>query len=241
MVDSPEVAMADTTMSDNGHTAQDQRDSPAPQGSSSSGGGSLSPTAYAGKIREASRALLALPAAAAQAERHAGLLALQAALDEARQALHLNATHTRLRSALALYLGAAQHSPQSVAALLATHDEATRAAGASALSIETFVSLVDLSFKYHYAFAGTQRSLGDEDEDDDEESSAIEEPLKTWAGVADGPRLDAKGRYVSRVPPVGADEEWEQVIGLEATRNRVREAWSRASGDINEVSRKSGV
>lgn len=151
-----------------------------------------------------------------------------------------------------------------VAQLLQLHSDLTRDSNGSALDIAAFQAYTSLTLALHWIYAGVDPAQVAEkcepwisqamslswpsSQEGQVEGLGLvsKDPLLYWTATSGGPRLDATGNYLQsslpRIPTAqqaeaaGVGPAWEALLGEEAVRERVREAYSRAAGDSLNVS-----
>lgn len=139
------------------------------------------------------------------------------------------------------------------------HQAATRCNNGSALQLSSYITFVQLILSLHYLFEGHQRTPPTFWEDNGGQNDShwvvekYQDVLQDWTGLQDGPlfvklkhhtapisfifgytRQSLRGiptREQARI--AGTEDAWNQLLGEENVRILVREAISRASGDMN--------
>lgn len=223
---------------------------------------SLSPASYTNWIRSAQRKLLSAAAKGDQPS-DALFTGLEEALQAKRNALSLSAREWKLWLAATIWRSSSSSaSPgvisdvEEVRAILELHQDATRASNASALDLSAFVTYVNLILSLHYAFEEVQSRPPTFWQDDDEAqwiAESEQDMLKEWTGLANGPKLLSLRHKTTRYalcvgyPPstlpsiptrsqakaAGVEAQWASLLGEANTRALIREANSRAAGELN--------
>jgi RNA recognition motif-containing protein len=171
---------------------------------------------------------------------------LLALLSEKLELSHLTQQEALLRSVLLVVetrYNSSQITYDAYSELIQQHGKMTFNCNASAVNITAFLSYVNILLALHYTYEETQptqNELALVDISDEQGRDIIAE----WTGFQGGPITFPSGRYnldslqlgISRsaakkdqTQPI---DQWEALLDVEATRVRLREAYSRISGDI---------
>lgn len=173
-----------------------------------------------------------------------GLEALEellALLSEKLELSHLTTEESLFRSTLLVVLSRHTREEGRFEAyneLIQAHLAMTFTSNASAVNAAAFLSYVSLLVALHYTYEGihpVQNEITLLETGDKQSRDVVAE----WTGFQGGPLLDSHGRYdanslrigVSRRDQTPVIEQWEALCGVESTRVRLREAYSRVSGD----------
>lgn len=164
-------------------------------------------------------------------------------LSDKAEISHLTTEETLLRSALMVVQCKNNthegNKFEQYSNLIECHLEATFTCNASALNVAAFLSYVSLLLCLHYVFTDLH-PIQDEltlVEISKEQSRDI---LAQWIGFQGGPLLYSEGGYdagslglaISKSSVSQEEQEqWKALLGTEAVRVRLREAYSRVSGD----------
>lgn len=230
----------------------------------SSRGEQLDPIAYSSWIRSLQKKILAACAAAQQPEKATAgqgeavelISHLLETFKEYSSKLALRSDEWELWSALILYQGAAANTasggviadPDTIQACIDVHLKATQ--DGAGMDWMAFARHTSLLLSWHLAYLGLPRASLDNDEEmdegDDQHSLSASDPLKRGTGIVGGPAIERDGTYVApSLPRIVAraqvqDEELQKqldaILGEDAVRNSLREAYSRIAYHIPRVS-----
>lgn len=236
--------------------ANSKDEAPAPQPDAP-----LDPIPFRAWVRSTQRKLLALNqgvpqglSASTDSERATLLTQLSQIYQQISQApLSLTSQENVIQSSLSILSIFSQSSnpdsssyPNLLLDIFNLHDQATRSSNGSTMDPSAYMRYVSLVLHWHYQWASIDTSkVVDEEE---EETATEEDPLLAWTNTSGGPRLETRsGAYSSSSLPsvmsqsnakaAGVWEQLEAVVGEEAVRNRVREAYTRIALEGNQVSR----
>ncbi|CAO1613556.1 unnamed protein product [Jaminaea pallidilutea] len=150
--------------------------------------------------------------------------------------------------------------PDKIKAVLDLHQEATRASNGSALDLASFITYIHLLLSLHYHFeeispppSAFWEAGGGSVSSQDWSVASTEDFLQEWTGLRGGPKfLNLRHRRsklqmmigyerssLPRIPTrrqaqaAGCESEWAALLSEEPIREAVREANSRAAGEVN--------
>ena len=224
----------------------------------------LDAVAYSSWVRSLQKKLFAARAAAGQPESAAGYRdeelqlvdQLLGAFGEYSSKLALRSDEWELWSALVLYQGAASNAdsegvmaaPLQIQSCIDVHLKATQ--DGAGMDWMAFARHTSLLLTWHLAYVGLTRASLDDDEEMDDGDNQLplqaNDFLKRSTEIVGGPAVEQDGTYVApSLPRVLArtqvqDEELlrqlDSILGEEAVRNSLREAYSRMAYHIPRVS-----